>query len=519
MRRLLGLTVCLGLLGCSDHPASDSSSTDSSTDGSTDTVDGDSETGDGDAPLLLGEPTIIHHPKQPMIIDVIVELDAPSTGELLHESDDDVRVFLLEPDAGEPASQLHFRVRGLLPDTAHPLALNVSEAQGDRSATWQGEVTTEAALPGFIPKFEIESLGPSVVDPVWRLFDMTELFSTEPSGVFMVDDEGTTRWYIGDVDDYTDLRDIYQGLHLRPDGTVSYTRRDAGYIIDELGEYVMQIDAESLGASAGFHHDMIELPSGNFLILAFTFQDIDYANEGTLHVAGDMIYEFTPAGEVVWTWNSFDHLDPQRRRDDFFSPLMIPDPDTGTEGYDWTHGNGLVYTADDDTILLSMRHQDWIIAIDHQTGEIRWHLGDEGDFTLVDAPQWFFHQHSAQWQPDGSLLLYDNAVGNPAQPDTEAHSRAVRYVLDLDAMTATEVWHDDDPLFRSIVASDADLMPSGHILRLDSMYISEDHPQPGCRLRELDPGATPNAIWSLNMPPGKFSYRAVPIDRFVGVPE
>jgi hypothetical protein len=51
------------------------------------------------------------------------------------------------------------------------------------------------------------------------------------------------------------------------------------------------------------------------------------------------------------------------------------------------------------------------------------------------------------------------------------------------------------------------------------MYISEDHPLPGSRLRELDPAATPNAVWSLYMPPGKFSYRAVPIDRFVGVPE
>lgn len=524
MRCLLGLTVCVGLLGCSDPVATDSSSTDDSSgtgDGDSGDGDGDGDAGDGDgdAPLLLGEPTIIRHPKQPMIIDVIVELDAPSTGELLHETDDDVRVFLLEPVGGEPATQLHFRVRGLLPDTTHPLALNVSEAQGDRSGTWNGPVTTDAPLPGFIPKFEIESLGPSMVDPVWRLFDMTKLFSTDPSGVFMVDDEGTTRWYIGDVDNYTDLNDIYQGLHLRPDGTVSYTRRDTGYVVDELGEYVMQVEAESLGVTTGFHHDMTELPSGNFLVLGFVFQDIEYEGEGTLHVAGDMIYEFTPAGELVWTWDSFDHFDPQRRREDFYSQAKIPDPDTGTEGYDWTHGNGLVYTADDDTILLSTRHQDWITAIDHQTGEIRWNLGDEGDFTLVDGERWFFHQHSPQWQPDGSLLIYDNAVGNPAQPDNQAHSRAVRYVLDVDAMTATEVWQDDDPLFRSALAGDADLTPGGHILRLDSMYISEDHPLPGSRVRELDPAATPNAVWTLHMPPGKFSYRAVPIDRFVGVAE
>lgn len=517
MRRLLGLAACVSLLGCNEPPASDGSSTET---GSTETgSSGSTDTGDPDVPLLSSEPTIIHHPKQPMIIDVIVDLDAPSTGQLVHDSDDDVRVFLLEPANGEPATQLHFRVRGLLPDTAHPLTLDVSEADGSRTATWSGDVTTDPPLVGFIPKFEIESAGPNAADPVWRLFDMSELFSTEASGVYMVDDEGTTRWYIGDVDDFTDLDDFFQGIQLRADGTISYTRRDVGFVIDELGEFVMQVEAESLGATAGFHHDMIELPNGNFLILAYVFQDIDYPDDGTLHVAGDMIYEFTPAGDVVWTWNSFDHLDPQRRREDFYSEVKIPDPENGIEGYDWTHGNGLVYTAEDHTILLSLRHQDWLVAIDHQTGEVRWRLGDEGDFTLVDGDRWFFHQHSPQWQPDGSLLLYDNAVGNPNLPDNEAHSRAVLYLLDFDAMTATEVWQDDDPPFRSPLAGDADRTPNGHVLRLDSYYISDDHPLPGARLRELDPAATPNAVWTLIMPPGKFSYRAVPIERFVGVPE
>jgi hypothetical protein len=517
MHRLLGSGVCIVLLACTGQPESDTSASEAG-ESESESESETSDTGDGDAPLLLSEPTIIHHPKQPMIIDVIVDLAAPATGELVHQTDDDVRVFLLEPAAGESATQLHFRVRGLLPDTQHPLALEVSETQGDRTATWQGSVTSNPPLPGFLPKFQIESLGPDRVDPVWRLFDMTELFSSEPAGVFMVDDEGTTRWYVGDVDDSTDLQDVYQGLHLRPDGTVSFTRRNGAFIIDELGEYVMQIQQEDLGADGGFHHDMTELPNGNFLILGFVFQDIEYPDDGTLHVAGDIIYESTPAGELVWSWNSFDHLDPQRRLADFYG-VKIPDPANDIEGYDWTHGNGIVYRADDDTILLSMRHQDWIIAIDHQTGEIRWHLGEEGDFTLVGAEQWFFHQHSPQWQPDGSLLLYDNAVGNPAQPDTEAHSRAVRYVLDLDAMTATQAWHDDDPQFRSPLAGDADRMPGGHILRLDSMYIADDHPVPSSRLRELDPASTPNAVWTLNMPPRKFSYRAVPISRFVGDPE
>src|SRR5690606_35490235 len=104
----------------------------------------------------------------------------------------------------------------------------------------------------------------------------------------------------------------------------------------------------------------------------YSFRDVEYEGEGTLHVAGDMIYEFTPSGELVWTWDSFDHLDPQRRRADFFTVAKIPDPNSDEDGHDWTHGNGLIHTADDDTILFSMRHQDWIVAIDHATGDIVW---------------------------------------------------------------------------------------------------------------------------------------------------
>src|SRR5690349_13294220 len=150
MHRLLGSIGCVSLLACAEPPASEGGSTGGS-------ESGGSETGDPDAPLLPSEPTIIHHPKQPMIIDVIVDLDAPSTGELTHDTDDDVRVFLLEPATGEPATQLHFRVRGLLPDAMHPLTLHVSEAGGSRTATWQGSVTTDPPLLGFLPKFEIES--------------------------------------------------------------------------------------------------------------------------------------------------------------------------------------------------------------------------------------------------------------------------------------------------------------------------------------------------------------------------
>lgn len=475
----------------------------------------DSETGEP-GPLLLGEPTIVHHDDQPMVVDVIVELDTPGTAELVHMQDAGAGVFLLEPATGEPATTLHFRLRGLRPASSHPLSLTVHEADGERSESWSGSITTNEPLPGFIGKFEITTPDASLVSDDLRLFDVSPLYTSDASGIALVDNEGTVRWWVGNSDGFTDLKDVWSGVRLRDDGSISYMLRDTAYIVDELGQLLMEISAESVGAAAGFHHDLEELPNGNFIGLGYSFADVEYEGEGTLHVAGDMLFEFTRDGELVWTWNSFDHLDPQRRRDGFYVPQKIRDPMSEQDGYDWTHGNGVVYRAEDDTILLSMRHQDWVIAIDHQSGEILWRLGDEGDFTLVGDEHWFFHQHSPQWQPDGSLLLYDNAVGNPAQPDADAHSRAVRYLLDLDAMTATLVWADDDPPFVSALAGDADRSSEGHILRLDSAIIDEPGGLPYTRVHELDPERTPNMIWALQFPPGRVGYRAVPVTRWVG---
>jgi arylsulfate sulfotransferase len=86
-----------------------------------------------------------------------------------------------------------------------------------------------------------------------------------------------------------------------------------------------------------------------------------------------------------WVWNSFDHLDINRH------PFLFPD---------WTHSNVLLYSADDHNVLLSVRHQNWIIKIDFEdgkgSGNILWRLGEGGDFSLnggIDPTDWFYAQH------------------------------------------------------------------------------------------------------------------------------
>ena len=104
---------------------------------------------------------------------------------------------------------------------------------------------------------------------------------------------------------------------------------------------------------------------------------------GTTSVIGDALVDIDPNGNVVWGWSAFDYLDVNRHLQG------LPD---------WTHSNAIVYTADGN-LLLSMRHQSWILKIDYAngagSGNLLWKLGEDGDFTILGVipSQWFYGQH------------------------------------------------------------------------------------------------------------------------------
>jgi hypothetical protein len=468
-------------------------------------------------PELASEPEVILYPSQPMVVDVVVELDRPGEVVIEHLEDPGVVATTL---AREDEDRRHtVRVRGLAPATAHELELRLSAGEGEREASHPLSLTSELPLPGFRPSFEVETHIAEAVDGDYRLFDYTYTPLWVPAGVYAIDTAGVPRWYCGGDDSpLPGPTSLWSGLTLREDGSLLTTRDGAVVIVDELCVDQLELPASDFGY-AHFHHDVIELPSGNFLALSNSFAEVDYQDLGTTLVAGDLLVELSPAGEVVWTWDAFDHLDPQRRRAVPEEGLPYVDPESGGVGYDWTHGNGMIHRAEDDLILLSMRHQDWMVAIDHQSGEVVWRLGPEGDFELLDGT-WFYHPHSPEWQADGSLMLYDNAIGNPDLPLTELRSRAVRYELDEVAMTATQVWEDGGEKFVAPVAGDASHMRSDNVLVLDSSLQPDpsvfDVGQNFSRLRELDSEGNP--VWTLTTKLGSMVYRAIPTSRLPGEP-
>ncbi|MBK7825793.1 aryl-sulfate sulfotransferase [Nannocystis sp.] len=508
------LLACLVACGNSGEPASDASSTTNddtttavttdlptTTDATTTTTTTTTDTTTGSVELIVTT-EVLRYEAQPMVVDVILTTSAPATSVVLsHTSDPGVVITSFAVDGLATT----YRVRGLAPATDHELAYDVD---GTQSAV---QFTTHAPLPGFLPSFPSTG-GP--VDPAvpYRMFDLIAVPAFDIASVFMVDADGTTRWQFSSPSTgVAGPEGVYSAVRLRADGSLMYLHNHTMWIRDELGETVLELHDEAVGV-LGLHHEVIELPSGNFVALSFAFQEVDYGKNGVRLTAGDRIVEFTPAGELVWSWNSFDHLDPQRVLAPFDAAVIHPETLANT--YDWTHGNAIVHDPKTDTFLLSLRHQDWILLIDHKTGELLWKLGNDGDFTLTGAPSFFHHQHAPEWQSDGSLLLYDNGIGDPDIPPGTDHARARRYALDQGKLAAKLVWTDDGEPIQVPIAGNADTLPSGRILVTDSSIFTVTNVM--AQLRELDPLASPMLQWSLQTPDGTFAYRGSAHDRLIG---
>jgi hypothetical protein len=180
--------------------------------------------------------------------------------------------------------------------------------------------------------------------------------------------------------------------------------------------------------------------------------DVPDAPRGNARVVGDVIMEFSPEGTLVNQWKLLDLLDPYRlcygSCSGYWRSRGFPDSN------DWCHANAITHDASDDSILVSLRTQDCIVKFDRKSGELKWILGDHGNWRApwsakllkpVGAVAWQYHQHDCSVTPAGTILCFDN--GNyratpfgKKMPAQQSYSRAVEYAVDEAAMTVCQVW-------------------------------------------------------------------------------
>jgi len=291
--------------------------------------------------------------------------------------------------------------------------------------------------------------------------------------------------------------------------------------IDLAGDTVREISVATLNsrlAGANFnlvvnymHHDIVGLPNGHWLCLVNStkpFTDLP-GYPGVTPVLGDALVDLDTNLQPVWVWNSFDHLDVNRH------PYLFPD---------WTHTNAIVYSADDGNLLLSIRHQNWVIKIDYQdgkgAGDVLWRLGQGGDFTLqggTDPTDWFYAQHGPSFTSPNttgifSLVLFDNGddrlfpagvtCGSAGAPPC-FYSTVPIFQIDETAKVATLGYHYH-PSNYSFFGGNAGVLANGDV-EFDECALSTSPAQ--AVVSELTNQPNPQTVWQMTIQ-GNFAYRA-----------
>jgi hypothetical protein len=364
--------------------------------------------------------------------------------------------------AVEPGKSTNFFVAGMLPNTTYEMRHVFSDGTGSAP-----QLFTTGAIPSTLTF-------PALTEPQppgsQSDLDQDLISHALPSGSmsFVTDLQGQVVWYLDIQQSGLGMKNFGVGTFVRG-GTVlgvgldRYGVRNGQDVLREIdlaGNPVRETNLAAVNAqltalgheiSYGFHHDAQRLPNGDTVVLAMTERNVDINGTPTNYI-GDMIVVLDQDLQVAWVWDAFDHLDVNR------GPVLgeivhqgEPGPDSIVPNYpvvSWLHDNAVSLSPTDGNMILSIRHQDWVIKIDYRNGagdgHVVWRLGAGGDFALTGASPdaWFSHQHNAHFIDDHTLILFDN--GNTRQAtDPNAHSRGQVWTLDETNMTATPVLNAD----------------------------------------------------------------------------
>jgi Arylsulfotransferase (ASST)/Secretion system C-terminal sorting domain len=240
---------------------------------------------------------------------------------------------------------------------------------------------------------------------------------------------------------YRQLPYLNYDFKLQPTGVLTY--------YDELTHQFYVLDSkfkliDSLSTRNGYLTDVHELRllgHGHSLLMSYDAQHVNMdtivpgGNPNAL-VLGLIVQELDENKNVVFQWRSWDHFNITDATYDInLTDSLI----------DYVHGNAIDVDTDGN-LLISCRHMDEVTKINRQTGDIIWRWGGEhcenNQFTFINDPIGFSHQHFVRRQSNGNISVFDN--GNLHSPQ---FSRAAEYQVDEVNKLAFLVWeYKNDPL-------------------------------------------------------------------------
>ena len=401
-------------------------------------------------------------------------------------------------------------------------------------------------LPDDFPPLQVLVSIPEAMEPGFTLFDI------RPAGgdsrmLVIVDEIGDVVWYADDnVGSATVMLDNGNLLTRRTTTPAWMEYTLLGVSVAAWASAQGPADPAVLPGDIPvdifqMHHDVVAMPSGNFLSVAHDNRTVDnFPTDSsdpdvreTQRLLGDPIVEYQSDGTVVEVWHQLDLLNPTRIG--YGSNSLIGG------AADWGHGNAVWYDPVDDAILTSLRNQDAVVKFSRATGELVWILGNHANWegfeqyllSPIGSPfEWQWHQHAPMVTPSGTVLLYDNAnfraspfTGLPTTIASANYSRAVEYRVDEETMTVEQLWEwglpqSGEQLYTPFVG-DADHMPeTGNVLidfaglctinGVPSDTIRDCHKN--VRIIEIERGATDRVVFDLQIDDpatgGWIGYRA-----------
>ncbi len=399
-------------------------------------------------------------------------------------------------------------VLGLAPEQSYTVEVLIS-AMGHQVKAPEVLSGVAGSLPAGFPPLETTISQAKLMEPGVVLLKPIVLGEGVDLGIaFAVNQAGEVIWYYQPEGSFKSM--------IRPlaSGNLMILGRGNIFEIDMLGHTVQRWHAAETAEEPApepapgstpiqaplFHHDIIELPSGNLLLLSRESRSIEnyptstsdpLAPTASAQVAGDLILEIQRDGTIVGSWSLLDLLDPLRISYSSLNSNRWPALWPGGTLRDWSHANGLAYNKDDDAILVSIRHQDAVIKFSRQSGELAWILGPHDNWTapwsqVLLTPQggmeWPYHAHAPQITPQGTIMLFDNGNNraspyDPPLPITDSYSRAVELAVDAQSMTVSQLWSyggPGDEIFYSASMSSAYQLPqTGNVLVTDGNRVTD----------------------------------------------
>jgi arylsulfate sulfotransferase len=426
------------------------------------------------------------------------------------------------PHGGGAATVL---VAGMRADTTYHMQA-VLDFNGSQVLDTDHTFTTGSIPADLLPNITTQTTGVGTPSPGIELLSLDPDDGITPLSTVATDLDGNVIWYYNLESEYWPypIKPLPNGHMLLnaspvssgPSGGSGGEIREidlAGNILNTITIPQVNAGLAAIGSfqAEAFHHDFAALPNGHLILLVNypeTINNVAGIPDGTMAL-GDALVDWDPEKGPVWTWSTFDHLSLSH------APYGLAD---------WTHANAIIYSPDDEALILSMRNQNLIVKINYQNGvgdgRILWSFGDGGSISLAgqEAPvEWNYGQHYPTIvSPNSSgvldlmffnngnnrLMNSDNVIcSSPGVPD--CYSSVPVFQINELTQTATVSWEDNLTPYYSICCGDAVALPNGNT-EFDIAYDIVVLPSNFSHIEEVTPSQ--ELVWKMDIQ-GQLAYR------------